>query len=75
MSDNLIQLLSRPGATDTDMLRSVNTPEGLERAVAFTALQRLGTPEDVAAVIAFLAGPDAAWVTGQNLHAGGGFII
>ncbi|GIE27069.1 3-oxoacyl-ACP reductase [Actinoplanes italicus] len=64
-----------PGATDTDMLRSVNTPEGLERAVAFTALQRLGTPEDVAAVIALLAGPDAAWVTGQNLHAGGGFVI
>ncbi|WP_203779550.1 SDR family oxidoreductase [Actinoplanes philippinensis] len=64
-----------PGATDTDMLRSVNTPEGLDRAVTFTALQRLGTPADVAAVIAFLAGPDAAWITGQNLHAGGGYVI
>jgi 3-oxoacyl-[acyl-carrier protein] reductase len=64
-----------PGATDTEMLRSVNTPEGLERAIAFTALQRLGTPEDIAAVIAFLAGPDAAWVTGQNLRAGGGFVV
>jgi 3-oxoacyl-[acyl-carrier protein] reductase len=64
-----------PGATDTEMLRSVNTPEGLERAIAFTALQRLGTAEDIAAVIAFLAGPDAAWVTGQNLRAGGGFVV
>ncbi|BEL12036.1 SDR family oxidoreductase [Actinoplanes sichuanensis] len=64
-----------PGATDTDMLRSVNTPEGLERAAAVTALQRLGTPADVAAVIAFLAGPDSSWITGQNIHAGGGFLI
>jgi 3-oxoacyl-[acyl-carrier protein] reductase len=64
-----------PGATDTDMLRSVNTQEGLDRAAAFTALQRLGTPADVAAVVAFLAGPDSAWVTGQNLHAGGGFLV
>ncbi|MEU4621392.1 SDR family oxidoreductase [Actinoplanes sp. NPDC023801] len=64
-----------PGATDTEMLRSVNTPEGLERVAAFTALQRLGTPADVAAVIAFLAGPDSAWITGQNIHAGGGFLV
>jgi 3-oxoacyl-[acyl-carrier protein] reductase len=64
-----------PGATDTDMLRSVNSPEGLEQAAALAALQRLGTPADVAAVIAFLAGPDSAWVTGQNLHAGGGFLV
>jgi 3-oxoacyl-[acyl-carrier protein] reductase len=64
-----------PGATDTDMLRSVNTPEGLERAAGMTALQRLGTPPDIAAVIAFLAGPDSAWMTGQNLRAGGGFLI
>ncbi|MEV4274973.1 SDR family NAD(P)-dependent oxidoreductase [Actinoplanes xinjiangensis] len=64
-----------PGATDTDMLRSVNTAEGLERAAGMTALQRLGTPPDVAAVIAFLAGPDSAWMTGQNLHAGGGFLV
>jgi 3-oxoacyl-[acyl-carrier protein] reductase len=64
-----------PGATDTDMLRSVNTAEGLERAAGVTALQRLGTPSDVAAVIAFLAGPDSGWITGQNIHAGGGFLI
>ncbi|MBG0560066.1 SDR family NAD(P)-dependent oxidoreductase [Actinoplanes aureus] len=64
-----------PGATDTDMLRGENPPEALARAASFTALQRLGEPADVAAVIAFLAGPDAAWVTGQNIRASGGLLV
>ncbi|MFB4423724.1 SDR family oxidoreductase [Streptomyces sp. QL37] len=63
-----------PGATDTDLLRSANTPQGLERAVAMTSLGRLGQPEDVADVIAFLAGPDGRWVTGQNIRANGGVL-
>ncbi|WP_328807949.1 SDR family oxidoreductase [Nonomuraea antri] len=63
------------GATDTDLLRGTNPPEALERTATFTALQRLGEPDDVAAVVAFLAGPDGRWVTGQNLHASGGLIV
>ncbi|MFC7741355.1 SDR family oxidoreductase [Nocardiopsis composta] len=39
-----------------------------------TPLGRLGRPEDVAAVVAYLAGPDAAWVTGQNIRADGGLV-
>jgi 3-oxoacyl-[acyl-carrier protein] reductase len=35
-------------------------------------LERLGQPEDIAAVVAFLVGPDAAWVNGQVLRANGG---
>lgn len=61
-----------PGATDTDLLRASNPPEALEQLPAFIPLGRLGQPADVAAVVAFLAGPDGAWVTGQNLRAGGG---
>ncbi|WP_326597384.1 glucose 1-dehydrogenase [Streptomyces sp. NBC_01803] len=61
-----------PGATDTDLLRSANTPEALARVPALTPLGRLGEPADVADVVAFLAGPDARWLTGQNLHATGG---
>jgi 3-oxoacyl-[acyl-carrier protein] reductase len=61
-----------PGATDTELLRSANPPEALEKAAGMTALGRLGTPEDVADVVAFLAGPDGRWMTGANLHAGGG---
>jgi 3-oxoacyl-[acyl-carrier protein] reductase len=61
-----------PGATDTDLLRSSNPPEALERLPPLTALGRLGTPSDIADVVAFLAGPDARWITGQNIQATGG---
>jgi 3-oxoacyl-[acyl-carrier protein] reductase len=64
-----------PGATDTDMLRDANPPEALAQSAALTALQRLGRPDDVAAIIAFLAGPDAGWVTGQNIRASGGLLV
>jgi 3-oxoacyl-[acyl-carrier protein] reductase len=61
-----------PGATDTDLLRSTNSPEGLAVAARMSPLGRLGQPADVADVVAFLAGPDGRWLTGQNLHATGG---
>jgi 3-oxoacyl-[acyl-carrier protein] reductase len=64
-----------PGATDTDMLRAVNAPEALAQTAALTALQRLGRPDDIAAVIAFLAGPDAQWITGQNIRVTGGLLL
>lgn len=64
-----------PGSTDTDLLRATNPPEALERTAAFTALGRLGTPADIADVVAFLVGPDARWVTGQNIQATGGYIL
>ncbi|WP_305783086.1 SDR family NAD(P)-dependent oxidoreductase [Symbioplanes lichenis] len=63
-----------PGATDTDMLRSVHTPETLARARSLTPLGRIGTADDVAAVVTWLAGPSAAWVTGQNIRATGGMV-
>jgi 3-oxoacyl-[acyl-carrier protein] reductase len=61
-----------PGATDTELLRSNNPPEALEALLTWTPLGRLGQPADVADVVAFLAGPDGRWLTGQNLHASGG---
>jgi 3-oxoacyl-[acyl-carrier protein] reductase len=63
------------GATDTDMLRAANPPESLAETAALTALGRLGRPDDVAAVVAFLAGPDAQWITGQNIRATGGLLV
>ena len=63
-----------PGATDTDLLRAANPGETFEDDVAQTALRRLGQPEDIAAVVAFLAGPDSGWISGQNLSADGGFL-
>ncbi|RSN09525.1 3-ketoacyl-ACP reductase [Nonomuraea sp. WAC 01424] len=64
-----------PGATDTDMLHSANPPGAAERMIPLTALGRLGRPDDIAAVVAFLAGPDGRWITGQNLLATGGMIL
>jgi len=61
-----------PGATDTQMLRGANPPEALPVMAGMAALGRLGQPSDIADVVAFLAGPDARWLTGQNLLASGG---
>jgi 3-oxoacyl-[acyl-carrier protein] reductase len=64
-----------PGATDTDLLRDSNPNETFETVKAMTALGRLGEPADVADVVAFLAGPDSRWITGQNLRVTGGLLI
>jgi 3-oxoacyl-[acyl-carrier protein] reductase len=63
-----------PGATDTALLRASNPPEVLERTPTRTALGRLGEPADIADVVAFLAGPDARWITGQNIPVTGGLV-
>jgi 3-oxoacyl-[acyl-carrier protein] reductase len=61
-----------PGFTETDLFHQ-NAAEGVPAAIArMTPLGRLGRPADIAAVVAFLAGPDGAWVTGQNITADGG---
>jgi 3-oxoacyl-[acyl-carrier protein] reductase len=63
-----------PGATDTELLRAANPDDTFEDTVARTALKRLGQPEDIASVVALLASPDSAWITGQNLEASGGLL-
>lgn len=63
-----------PGTTDTAFLHE-NVPEEVRRTVAgMTPLGRLGAPEDIAAVVAYLASPDAGWLTGQNIRADGGLV-
>ena len=63
-----------PGPTDTESMRNTTPPERRDMAVKMTPLGRLGMPEDIAKVVAFLAGSDGDWVTGQNIRAGGGLI-
>jgi 3-oxoacyl-[acyl-carrier protein] reductase len=63
-----------PGATDTELLRASNPGDTFQSTVAQTALKRLGQPDDIASVVAFLAGPDSGWLTGQNLLATGGLL-
>ncbi len=61
-----------PGLTDTDGM--ILPKEQADAMVAATPLGRLGRPEEVAAVVAFLAGDDAGWVSGQRIGASGGLV-
>ncbi|MFF2777569.1 SDR family oxidoreductase [Streptomyces sp. NPDC058052] len=62
-----------PGFVATDMnARLRTTPEAAAALAAHAVLGRIGTPGDIADVVAFLVSDDARWVTGQYLEAGGG---
>lgn len=61
-----------PGAILTDMSAWLESEEGGENARNMQALKRIGQPDDIAGVAAFLAGPDSRWVTGQVIDASGG---
>jgi 3-oxoacyl-[acyl-carrier protein] reductase len=63
-----------PGPTDTELFGQGKTEEDKRRFAQMAALGRLGTPGDIADVVAFLASDEARWVTGQNLRANGGII-
>ena len=64
-----VNILS-PGFTDTDMMPEQYRAFG----ASLSPFNRVGTPEDVADVAAFLASDAARWVTGQNVQAGGGVV-
>jgi 3-oxoacyl-[acyl-carrier protein] reductase len=63
-----------PGPTATALFLDGKSPELIERMAEMNPLERLGTPEDIAAVVSFLAGPDGAWVNGQVVRANGGMV-
>lgn len=63
-----------PGPTATDLFLEGKSPELIQKLSAMSPLERLGTPVDIAAAVAFLVGPDGAWVNGQTLRANGGIV-
>ena len=63
-----------PGFIDTDMTRAL--PEAQREALlSGIPLNRLGQPEEIAAAVAFLASPGAAYITGETLHVNGGMYM
>jgi 3-oxoacyl-[acyl-carrier protein] reductase len=61
-----------PGVIDTDMSNFTKTEAGREVALGMQALKRLGKPEDVADVVAFIASDAARWITGASIPVDGG---
>src|SRR6201987_1156237 len=61
-----------PGIIDTDMSNFTKTEAGREIALGMQALKRIGKPEDVADVVAFLASDAARWITGASIPVDGG---
>ncbi|MFJ9777080.1 SDR family oxidoreductase [Kitasatospora sp. NPDC101157] len=65
-----------PGVILTDMTSAwTSAPEAMAGLESITALGRIGLPDDVADVVAFLAGPQGRWVTGQAVDASGGTYL
>jgi 3-oxoacyl-[acyl-carrier protein] reductase len=63
-----------PGPTATDLFLNGKSPDLIDRLAKMNPLERLGTPDDIAAVVSFLAGPDGSWINGQTLRANGGMV-
>lgn len=66
-----------PGAIPTDFSggRLKSSPEMQQHIIAQTAIPRLGRPEDIGGIVAFLCSPAGAWITAQRIEASGGLHL
>ena len=60
-----------PGPVDDDFYRGAETEASIAAATASSPRGRLGSPDDIAPIVAWLAGPDATWISGQTIRANG----
>jgi 3-oxoacyl-[acyl-carrier protein] reductase len=63
-----------PGPVDTDLFRAGKTDEAKARSAALSPLGRIGRPEEVADVVAFVVSGQASWITGQVIQPNGGMV-
>ena len=61
-----------PGPTATELFLDGKSPELVEQLAKLNPLERLGTPEDIASAVSFVAGPEGGWINGQVLRSNGG---
>jgi 3-oxoacyl-[acyl-carrier protein] reductase len=64
-----------PGPTDTDAARTVVPGSIMDDIVDGLAIKRMGTPEDMAAIVSFLLSDEAGWITGQIFNVDGGQVV
>lgn len=72
-ADGVLANCVAPGFIDTELTRAVLGPQGAAELAAQVPARRLGRPEEVAELVAWLAGPLNTYVSGQNLVIDGGF--
>jgi 3-oxoacyl-[acyl-carrier protein] reductase len=63
-----------PGPVATDLFLKGKSQAQIDELANASPLERLAHPEDIVGIVAFLAGPDGAWVNGQVLRVNGGFV-
>jgi len=63
-----------PGPVDTDLFHAGKTDEARQRSAALSPFNRIGRPEEVAEVVAFIASPKASWIHGQVVQPNGGMV-
>jgi 3-oxoacyl-[acyl-carrier protein] reductase len=63
-----------PGPVGTELFLNGKTEQQIQQLAALAPLQRLGHPEDIAAVVSVLAGPDGGWINSQVIRVNGGMV-
>lgn len=71
--DGILANCVAPGIIDTELTRTVLGEKGMAEIISRIPAGRLGNPEEIAAFVAWLAGPENTYVTGQNIAIDGGF--
>ena len=72
-ADNVLANCVSPGFVDTELLRRMLSAAQIAELVAQVPMRRLARPEEIAAFVAWLAGPDNTYISGQNLPIDGGY--
>ena len=72
-ADNVLANCVSPGFIDTELLRSMMDAKQIAALAARVPMARLGQPEEIAAFVAWLAGPENTYISGQNMAIDGGY--